>query len=363
MNNPKFDQWNRETVGLHIPTRNKSMFSTLLAIVKNETKPLGSTHDETHHLAPNDSIISWYCECYQMLAVVVGSHTISSHAMCAKKRSFLCGQFGNVTSAHLENDRCSGKRSVREIRPVMLRRNHDHSKSSTMNGQWARNTFNRMCSLSIFATVVTMTSAKEVSVPECVSWLIKDSPKAFGLQIFKWINMLDWIVVKLPGRSSIKMFSEKWLTWMLPKSLSNWCYHFPKCVARVPVSLWGSGGEAVLAKSCFMLSTIRNRPQPFTTVCVRAVRLSLCANASGVVSKVCQVDSWRHSYNGVCRGGVCVSDLWHRSCNGLRAAVALCRASNIAMTWLLVAPTTKKKRCIVHDLCTCAVSSISVIIL
>ena len=62
-------------------------------------------------------------------------------------------------------------------------------------------------------------------------------------------------------------------------------------VARVPVSLWGSGGKAVFAKCCVC---VRNRPQPSATVrnvCVRAVRLSLCANATGVVSKVSQVDS------------------------------------------------------------------------
>ena len=35
---------------------------------------------------------------------------------------------------------------------------------------------------------------------------------------------------------------------------------FPECVARVPVSLWGSGGWAVFDKCC---STVRNRSQPF----------------------------------------------------------------------------------------------------
>ena len=34
---------------------------------------------------------------------------------------------------------------------------------------------------------------------------------------------------------------------------------FPECVARVPVSLWGSGGEAVFAESCVCA---RNRSQP-----------------------------------------------------------------------------------------------------
>ena len=40
---------------------------------------------------------------------------------------------------------------------------------------------------------------------------------------------------------------------------------FPERVARVPVSLWGSGGKAVFAKSCSMQpsATVRNR------LCVR----------------------------------------------------------------------------------------------
>ena len=63
---------------------------------------------------------------------------------------------------------------------------------------------------------------------------------------------------------------------------------FPECVARVPVSLWGSGGEAVFAKSCVC---VRNRSQPSATVCVRVARLSLCANATGLVPKIRQVDS------------------------------------------------------------------------
>ena len=36
-----------------------------------------------------------------------------------------------------------------------------------------------------------------------------------------------------------------------------------KSVARVPVSLWGSGGEAVFAKCCVC---VRNRSQPSATV-------------------------------------------------------------------------------------------------
>ena len=34
---------------------------------------------------------------------------------------------------------------------------------------------------------------------------------------------------------------------------------FPECVARVPVSLWGSGVEGVFARRC---RTVRNRSQP-----------------------------------------------------------------------------------------------------
>ena len=71
---------------------------------------------------------------------------------------------------------------------------------------------------------------------------------------------------------------------------------FPERVARVPVSLWGSGGEAAFAKSfAFVCATVRNHRQPSSTVCMSAVRLSLCADAAGVVQKVCQVDSWRCS--------------------------------------------------------------------
>ena len=50
---------------------------------------------------------------------------------------------------------------------------------------------------------------------------------------------------------------------------------------------WGSGGAAVFAKFCVC---VRNRRQPFATVCVRAVRLSTWASASGVVPKACQVE-------------------------------------------------------------------------
>ena len=79
---------------------------------------------------------------------------------------------------------------------------------------------------------------------------------------------------------------------------------------------WGSGGDAVFAKFCVC---VRNRRQPSATVCVRAVRLSTVANASGGVPKACQVESLSPQllYIGVCRGGVCVSDLCRRSYIGV----------------------------------------------
>ena len=43
---------------------------------------------------------------------------------------------------------------------------------------------------------------------------------------------------------------------------------FPECVARVPVSLWGSGVEGVFARRCVCG---RNGPQPFATVRARTI--------------------------------------------------------------------------------------------
>ena len=77
---------------------------------------------------------------------------------------------------------------------------------------------------------------------------------------------------------------------------------------------WGSGGEAVFAEFCVC---VRNRSQVSATVCVSAVRLSTVASVSGVVSKACQVELWRHSYIGVCSGGVCGIDLCRRSYIGV----------------------------------------------
>ena len=53
---------------------------------------------------------------------------------------------------------------------------------------------------------------------------------------------------------------------------------FPECVARVPVSLWGSGGWSVFARRCVRVrnrpqpsATVRNRSQPSATVRTRSV--------------------------------------------------------------------------------------------
>ena len=65
---------------------------------------------------------------------------------------------------------------------------------------------------------------------------------------------------------------------------------FPECVGRVPVSLGGLGVRLCSPSFAFAFATVRNRRQPFATVCVTAVRLSTVASASGVVLKTCQVD-------------------------------------------------------------------------
>ena len=58
---------------------------------------------------------------------------------------------------------------------------------------------------------------------------------------------------------------------MVPNSMTVWfIYHvtfFPECVARVPVSLWGSGGWGCVRSTLLPrpqpFATVRNRPQPF----------------------------------------------------------------------------------------------------
>ena len=89
---------------------------------------------------------------------------------------------------------------------------------------------------------------------------------------------------------------------------------FPNAYSEGSRFTWGSGGEAAFAKFCVFG---RNRSQVSATVCVSAVRLSTVASVSGVVSKACQVELWRHSYIGVCSGGVCGIDLCRRNYIGV----------------------------------------------
>ena len=65
-------------------------------------------------------------------------------------------------------------------------------------------------------------------------------------------------------------------------------------------------------KVAIATATVRNRLQPFATVRSDSVRLSLCANAIGVVSRISQGDLCPRRDVGVYRGSVCVSDLRRR---------------------------------------------------
>ena len=67
-----------------------------------------------------------------------------------------------------------------------------------------------------------------------------------------------------------------------PSEFKSWiapiCFLVPECVARVPVSLWGSGGwECVRStlrprpQPSQPFATVRNRPQPFATVRTNSV--------------------------------------------------------------------------------------------
>ena len=56
------------------------------------------------------------------------------------------------------------------------------------------------------------------------------------------------------------LYDYDWLCVIIFRTLEE---QVPECVARVPVSLWGSGGGGVFAWCC---PTVRNRSQPFATV-------------------------------------------------------------------------------------------------
>ena len=80
--------------------------------------------------------------------------------------------------------------------------------------------------------------------------------------------------------------------WNKTRSICPFLFFFVLLYSRMRSEgsrfTWGSGGEAVFAKFCVC---VRNRSQPFATVCGTAVRLSTVASASGEVQKACHVDS------------------------------------------------------------------------
>ena len=79
---------------------------------------------------------------------------------------------------------------------------------------------------------------------------------------------------------------------------------FPECVARVPVSLWGSGGLGVWGLRVCSLdvakpsATARNRPQPLATVRNRSQPSTTVRNRS------------RDCYMAVPNGKFCRSHFW-----------------------------------------------------
>ena len=62
---------------------------------------------------------------------------------------------------------------------------------------------------------------------------------------------------------------------------------FPECVARVPVSLWGSGGWGYVTMFARRCPTVRNRPPPFAAVRNRSrdpcMAVPMVSSAEGVI--------------------------------------------------------------------------------
>ena len=110
---------------------------------------------------------------------------------------------------------------------------------------------------------------------------------------------------------------------------------FPECVAMVPVSFGGLGVRLCSRKVVSVFATVRNRPQPFATVCVSAISSPQWRVRQERSCKRVKLTHCRHSYIGVCRGGVCVSDLCRRSsigiCGGSVCVTDLCRRSYIGV--------------------------------
>ena len=104
----------------------------------------------------------------------------------------------------------------------------------------------------------------------------------------------------------------------------------PECVARVPVSFGGLGVRLCSRKVVSVCATVRNSLHVRRNRLRECDKLSTVASASGVVLKACEV-----GYIGVCRGGVCVNDLWRCSyigvCRGTVCLSDLCRRSYIGI--------------------------------
>ena len=113
-------------------------------------------------------------------------------------------------------------------------------------------------------------------------WQNKFSPSkmlpAGGCNLTAWFMKHALQDVKTTGIRSSKSAGTS--TGQTSKKKTNWpavfagkdCFfnNFPECVARVPVSLWGSGGwgcvRSTLRSRSQPSATVRNRPQPFAAV-------------------------------------------------------------------------------------------------
>ena len=91
-----------------------------------------------------------------------------------------------------------------------------------------------------------------------------------------WGSMFIWQVAKRCSNISkfTSTYQQQHGTFLAPIPLMNfnmgaltWIPFFPECVARVPISLWGSGGWGCVRSSLRLctFATIRNRSQPFAT--------------------------------------------------------------------------------------------------
>ena len=114
----------------------------------------------------------------------------------------------------------------------------------------------------------------------------------------------------------------------------SWCFAagiFPKCVARVPVSLWGSGAEGVFARRCVYVrnrpqpsATVRNRPQPFATVRNRSrdprMAVPMVSLAEGVI-----FGGFKRLVASFCVTGVALRDI-QTFCNACRKSFCVAGA-------------------------------------